>query len=143
MSHHERFEMLMMKAVDGLIAPDEEKELMAHTRSCSSCAEELAQFTSIKGLTDQIRERTLASNRVAPFRPPLVERMAQSLGILLIVGTLLVTLVTAFVMTLRDSGVPDVIKVSLAIAAAASVLITATLLTRRLKYSDPYEEIDR
>jgi len=144
-ANHQRYEELLMKAVDGLLSPSERRELDEHLQDCPSCAAELADFTEIKETTDAMTARILSDVAIESFRPSPQAKSVLSLGFaLLLVGGLLLLGYAAYLLAV-DAEVPLPIKIG-AGAMGAGTLVLAAYVARvraRALGRDPYEKIDR
>jgi anti-sigma factor RsiW len=144
-SNHERYEELLMKAVDGLLSPSERRELDDHHPDCPSCAAELADFTEIKETTDAMTARILSDVTIEAFRPSPQARSVLSLGFMLLLAGGLLLLGYAAYALFVDVEVPLPVKVG-AGAMGAGTLVLAAYVARvraRALGRDPYEKIDR
>ncbi|MBW2528320.1 MAG: zf-HC2 domain-containing protein [Deltaproteobacteria bacterium] len=142
---HQRYEELLMKAVDGLLAPAERRELDEHLEQCPDCAAELSDFTAIKETTDAMTERILADASIEPIRPSASAGAVLSLGfVLLLLGGLLLTGYAAFALFV-DPAVPLTVKLGTGAMGLGTLVLAAYVLRVRLRARgrDPYEEIDR
>lgn len=141
----ERWEILVNKAVDGVLSEDEERELEALVAGSAEREDELADLRAIKSATDGLRARIRASYQVEPARPsaPLRAWWAAlgavgALGLASVLGLALFALAS-------DPSAPRPLVWGVLAIAAALILALGTLAVRRLrtKTQDPYEEIDR
>lgn len=141
----ERWEILVNKAVDGVLSEAEERELEALLARSDERQGELADLRAIKDATDGLRERIRAAYRAAPSRtsPPLrvwwaALGAAGALGFVSVLGYALFALAT-------DASAPRPLAWGVLAMAAAAMLALGTLAVRRLRAQgrDPYEEVDR
>jgi len=145
MSEHERYETLLMKAVDGVITPDEQRVLNEHIAECGDCAAELHDFKDIKETTDAMTQRILQDAQIEPPREAGGARVVLSLSFLfLLVGALLLLGFAGYTFAVA-ADVPPVVKWGAALAAAGSLgLFGYAFRARwRARGRDPYSEIDR
>lgn len=141
----ERWEILVNKAVDGVLSPEEERELEALVARSDERRDELADMRAIKDATDGLRQRIRASYEAEPARPsaPLglwwaVLGAAGALGLASVAGHALFVLAT-------DGSAPRPIVWGVLAMAGAAMLALGTLAIRRARARgrDPYEEVDR
>jgi anti-sigma factor RsiW len=142
---HERYETLLVKAVDGLLTADEQRQLQAHLERCADCRAELRDFKQIKQETDAMRDRILMDARIEP--PRETRRLGAYLGLafMLLLAGGLVLLGFAAHRLLTDPQVPLLVKLGLGLAGLGGALLLAHLIRVRLRGlgKDPYREIDR
>jgi anti-sigma factor RsiW len=140
-----RTEILLMKAVDGVLSVDEERELDALLEAQPELAEELDDYRDIKEVTDAMTQRILADAHIEPPRPTAAARGAIGLGwSALLVGYVLLLGYGGYVLSL-DNDVPTTIKLGIGALAFGGLILFGYALRVRLRASgrDPYEEIDR
>lgn len=146
MSDHKRYETLLMKAVDGVISEAEREELEGHMVSCSSCREELDDFSELKATTDAMTARILAHAHIEPPRPGPATRAALSIAWLAMLSGLLLMLAFAGWAFARDPTVPDLIKIGAGLCGLGGAILLGYTLMLRFRARggrDPYQEIDR
>jgi anti-sigma factor RsiW len=142
---HERFEILLVKAVDEVITPQERRELDAHIQECESCREELADFVQIKRTTDSMTARILSDAAIEPPREPARTRAALGLGFFLMLAGALLLLGFAGYTLFSDAAVPLVIKVGTGVLGLGVLVLLVYVLKIRARAlrKDPYKEIDQ
>jgi anti-sigma factor RsiW len=141
---HEHYEMLLVKAVDGVLSADEQREFEEHLCGCSQCAAELADFHLIKETTDAMTTRILSDAHIEPPRERGAARLVLTTSfVLLLVGALLLIGFVAYSFAVA-TDVPIIIKIGAAAAAAGSLGLLGYVLRLRKRASgrDPYQEID-
>lgn len=142
---HERYEILLMKASDGVIADDERRDLEAHLSECARCRDELEDFRRIIGVTDSMRARILADVEIEPPRESRPTRLALGLSfVLLLIGALILVAFAGYGF-LSDAKIPLLVKVGAAVAAVGALGLLAYVFRIRLRAHrrDPYREIDQ
>jgi len=142
---HERYEILLVKVVDGLATDDEQRALDDHLATCQECREELADFTAIKETTDAMTQRILQDARLEPPREEGTRRIFLGLCFALIIGGLLLLAGFGGFQIFTDPTVPMLIRLGLGAAGIGALGLLAYLLKNRLlaRGGDPYEEIDQ
>lgn len=140
-----RWEVLVTKAVDGVISEEEERELEALVAASSERRDELADMRAIKDATDALRARIRASYEVEPPRAGAALRgwwallaVSAAAGAASAGGYVLWALAS-------DPSAPRPLTWGLIAIALAVSLALGTLALRRLRSHrrDPYGEIDR
>jgi len=145
MNTHESWELLLMKAVDGVLEPEERPLFDAHLAECQGCRDELADFNAIKGGTDQLRERILADARIEAPRPARAERRLIGLGTLLFVAGMVLLLGFSAYVFFADLNVPLPLKVALGLIGLGALVLFFFVARAKLRSLgvDPYNEIDQ
>lgn len=141
--NHETYEILLVKAVDDRLTPEEEALFQTHLQSCESCQEELADFKSVKKTTDTIRARILQDARVEPIKQSLAARSTFSLGLfLLFAGSIL--LIGGSLYQLMESDAPLWAKWGVGLGGTGLLVAFGQILVSRLRGQayDPYKDID-
>lgn len=142
---HERWEALMMRAVDGwLDDPADRRALNAHLLVCAECRAELDDFVTVKRTTDAMTARILADVRIEPLRPGPGARVALGTSFFLLACGAALLLGFAGWTFLSDAGVPAVVKLGATVAGLGGVGLLGYVLWVRARAAgrDPYEEID-
>jgi anti-sigma factor RsiW len=141
---HERYEILLVKAVDRVITADEQLELDAHLEECQSCRAELDDFVRIKETTDAMAARITNDAIIEPPREPAGVKAALGLGFFLLLAGALLLLGFAGYALFTDATVPLIVKVGAGgLGLGTLVLLAYVLRVRaRARRRDPYKEID-
>lgn len=143
-SQHERFEILLMKATDGVISAEEEHALQVHMQGCDGCKEEHEAFSEMKEMTDSMRERIMADARIESHGSN--GRRAWFLGsafVLLLVGLTALIGFAGYVFVL-DPAVSRFVKVAVGCLGLGALALFCYALFVRLRAlgRDPYEDVD-
>jgi len=142
---HERYEILLVKATDGLLDDAELAELEEHLSQCESCRDELHDFRLIKEATDAMSARILADADIEPPRESAATRGVLTIAfLLLLVGGALLYGVAAYLF-LRDPQVPLWARLGVGLGGAGALLLLGHVLRLCLRAwrRDPYREIDQ
>jgi len=144
MSDHERYEILLVKATDGVLSTEERGELDEHLAGCADCRAELADFNLIKETTDAMTARILADATIEPPREPGSARRILGLGFVLLLCGALLLLGFAGYTLFTDARVPLIVKVGAGALGLGVLVLSAYVaaLRRRAARRDPYKEID-
>jgi anti-sigma factor RsiW len=143
MSDHARYEVLLMKAVDGVIAADERAALDEHVASCASCRDELADFRSIKETTDTMKQRIALAAELSPAREIGARRaLVSSSFALLLLATVVLVGFAGYTFAF-DAHVRIIVKLGAALAAIGALGLLVHTLHARSRGRDPYQEIDQ
>ena len=140
-----RYEVLVTKAVDGVISADERTELDALVKADPERAAEMADFESFKAETDAMTQRILQSARSAPPRASSTTKAGLNISFGLIFAGLigLVSVMAYLFMTAPEISAP--IKVAAGVFGAGVTGLMFHVIKTRMAglKSDPYQEIDR
>ncbi|MBN1946754.1 MAG: zf-HC2 domain-containing protein [Bradymonadales bacterium] len=142
---HERYEILLVKAVDGLLSAAERQELDGHLQACATCRAELEDFHQIKETTDMISQRILEEAKIEPPRPTRAARRWLYTGFILVFAGILLLIGWALASLFLDPEVPSIIKVGSGLAGLGALMLFAwvAFIHIRGKRHDPYTEIDQ
>lgn len=145
MSTHEAWEILLMKAVDGVLDTDERTRFDAHLVGCERCRDEFDDFSAIKEGTDLLRARILADARIESPRPSPTQQRLFGLGTLMCVIGALILLGFSVFTFFADVGVPLPLKLGLGLVGLGGLILFLLVARTRLRAigSDPYSEIDQ
>jgi anti-sigma factor RsiW len=143
MSAHERYETLLMRAVDDVLSDEESAELDEHMTTCASCIEELADFRRIKETTNAMTQRILQDAKLQPPHESGATEAVISLSFLMLLAAALLLLGFAGYTFTIDTEAPMIVKVGAGLAAAGSLLLLGYVLRSRTRGNDPYKEIDQ
>jgi hypothetical protein len=145
MSLPPNYEALLMKAVDGLLSPEEKTELDAYLAEHPELAAELDDYSDIKETTDAMTTRILQDANIEPPRPTAPTKALLSGSFMLVLAGALLLLGFAGYQFAIDSEVPMLVKIGAALAGAGLLSIFGYTLRIRMRAAgrDPYEEIDR
>ena len=141
----ERYEMLVTKAVDGMITDEERQALEVMLNADPERAAEYADFLSIKTETDAMTQRILQSAQVAPPRESRGTKVGLNLSFGLIFAALAGLIAIEGCLFFAAPDVPMSIKVIGGIFGAGFAGLFFHVLRARLVglKNDPYQEIDR
>jgi len=139
-----RAEELVMRAVDGVLAEDEERELEDLLEQLPEYRDELRDYEEISAMTDAMTNRILADAQIEPIRPPASSRTLVSLSLLLLLCAFLVSTGFAAWGFLTDSGVPLLLKIAAAAGGLGllGLFVHVLRIRRRASGRDPYQKID-
>ncbi|MCA9548948.1 MAG: hypothetical protein KC933_02865 [Myxococcales bacterium] len=138
-------ETLLVKAVDGLLTPDEQARLDAYLAEHPEVGEALEDDMAIKAITDGWAQRIQADADIEPPRPSGPARVVLGTGMVLVVGAVTALMGFALWMTLRDPAVPMLVRAAVAAGAAGAAGLLGYVVKVRLRSlgRDPYREVDR
>lgn len=141
---HELYEMLLMKAVDGLLSTEEKSKLDEHLEGCAACRAELADFREIKKSTDVMTERILKDAEIEPPREGPGARSVLGVGFALLLAGALTLIGFGLYTLMSDSTVPMPIKAGTGAAGLGALVLLVYVARIRLRamHKDPYKEVD-
>lgn len=135
-------EILLTRAVDGLLSEAEAKRLEQLLAARPELAAELADHRAIKATTDAMTARILADAELAEPPPARVALRLATASV--IAGATMLAAVASY-LALTDASVPLALRIAIAAIIVGLLTTLAILLLRRLKTHrrDPYRQIDR
>ena len=141
----ERYEVLAMGAVDGVLTDSERQELAALVDDHPERAAELADFMTMKEATDAMRNRITASAQIEPPRPSAATKGTLNLGFALIWAGLIGLYGYGAYEFATDPTIPTWTKGAGGLLGAGLLILFFSALRTRLRglARDPYREIDR
>ncbi len=143
------YKLLMMKALDGEISPEEERELHAHLRGCSECRGEFQQFQQLKEQTMEIKKQVLPEAAWEDYWRRLYNRLERGLvWILISIGAVILLGYAAYqfvIETLSAADLPGIVKFGiLALVIGLAILLVSVIREKLLlRKHDKYKEIQR
>ncbi len=146
MSHdHERYEALMMAAVDGVLSAEQQHSWQQHLSQCDSCREEFEDFQHIKQVTDAMTERIRSHGSIEPPRPTSAGRAWLGISMWLVIAGVLIAAVFAGVSLWQNDTLSHWLKAALALITLGALGLFGYALRARVRAisRDPYTEIDQ
>lgn len=142
---HQRYETLLVMAIDGCLSPDEQTELDAHVAECDDCAAELADFRLIKETTDAMTTRILKDAEIEPPRPRGAARAWLVVSMLVMLAGALLWFGNVGYEIARAEDIPTFMKLGIGLVVLGGLGLFGYALKTRVRASgrDPYEEIDQ
>ncbi len=140
----QRLEHLMMKAVDGMLTPQEKFELDERLAQDPQAQQELQAFVDIKASTDALADRIFMDAALDPIErhAPLAVQKRESLGLALLGLGSAGLLGYGVYALLFKAALPLFLKLSFCGAGLGLALLFAQIAWRRMRTPDPYKEID-
>jgi ferric-dicitrate binding protein FerR (iron transport regulator) len=138
-------ETLLVKAVDGLLTPEEQARLDTYLAAHPEARAALEEDMEIKAITDGWVQRIQADADLEPPRPSGPARAWLGAGMALAVGAGAVLVGFALWMLLTDPEVPAVVRGAVAAGGLGGAALLGYVLKVRLRAlgKDPYREVDR
>ncbi len=143
--NQERYEILMVKVVDGVATPAERDELMSWVIDKPELRKELESHQAVKAVTDGWVERLLVDIAEDGVRDSGANKLGVGLGL----GALLVSALVLFGWGLGqlfvDPEIPLVVQLGVAGLALGSFLLLGVVVRGRLitRKTDKYEDVIR
>jgi len=141
---HELYEILLMKAVDGLLSAEEKSKLDEHLEGCAACRTELADFREIKKSTDAMTQRILRDAQIEPPREGPGARSVLGAGFALLLVGALTLIGFGLYALMSDPTVPVLMKAGTGAGGLGALVLLAYAVRIRLRAmrKDPYKEVD-
>ncbi len=141
--HDETYEILMVKALDGMLLPEEEEVWEAHLARCPECRQEFESFARTRDVMDEFRVRMLSEReqRLQSKPMPTSNRLAV---VLVVLGVLLMWGFSAWhVMVAPEVPWPLRLGHGLVLLGMTVGLLVVSRDRWRTLKTDPYAEVDR
>jgi hypothetical protein len=141
----ERFEMLMVKAVDDVASPAERDELMSHLKDKPELRAEYEAHLSLLATTQHLVSRLGHDLAVDANEADSGTRLVEGLGVFALVGGIVLLMLFGGFEFLRDPAIPLWPKVGAGLCGAGSLALLFSVIRGRLKIRphDPYKEVIR
>ena len=143
--NQERYEMLMVKVVDGVATPAERDELMSWVIDKPELRKELESHQAVKAVTDGWVERLMVDLAEDQVQKGAGHRVAVGVGL----GVLLTSVLAVFGWGMGelflDPEVPLAVQLGIAGSAVGFLILLGVVIRQRLitRKSDKYTEIVR
>jgi len=145
----ERFNLMVMAAIDGELGPDEKKEFEHYVRNYPECRDEWEQFKKVKEVTKQMKLKSPADETWDSYWLNVYNRIERGLGwIFLSIGTIIVLVYAAYqflIALFGDADVPVFVKAGIFLLVAGVIVLLISVARERffVRKSDPYKEVER
>ena len=147
---NEEIQQLMMKVVDGVASPDEEKTLAEAIRGNDSWESELRAFKKIKEVTENMQFKELPDSYWTGYWNGVYRRTERALAwVLISVGLMIVCAFTAYIGLSEFYADPEVgltLKIGVSAAVLGGIIMLVSILRERLfaRKRERYEkEVER
>jgi uncharacterized membrane protein len=145
----ERFNRLVMAAIDGELGPDEKEEFEHYVRSYPECRDEWEQFKKVKEVTKQMKLQNPPDEIWHSYWLNVYNRIERGLGwIFLSIGTIIVLVFAAYQFLIGlfgDANLPVIVKAGILLLVAGVIVLLISVARERFfaRKSDPYKEVQR
>ena len=145
----ERFNLMVMAAIDGELGPDEKEEFENYVRRYPECRDEWEQFKKVKEVTKQMKLKSPADETWDSYWLNVYNRIERGLGwIFLSIGTIIVLVYAAYQFLIGlfgDADVPVFVKAGIFLLVAGVIFLLISVARERffVRKSDPYKEVER
>lgn len=141
----QRREELFVRAVDGCLSAQDERELEAYLEDHPEARAELDDHQQIKDMTDAVVGRILATASIEPPRPTPATKGVLTVGLVLLLAGAVLLFGYALWGLFVAPETPTAIKAGTVLAGTGGLVLFALVFRSRLRAHghDPYKEIDR
>lgn len=145
----EKFQILLMKAVDGELSGEEEVEFEHFVHTYDSCKEEWQQFKHLKEVTRQMKFKSPPDELWDHYWTHVYNRLERGLAwIFLSIGTIILLIYGAFQAVeslILDNQVATIVKIAVLFVIAGLVILLVSVVREKFMIfrKDPYKEIKR
>ncbi len=143
--NQERFEILMVKVVDGAATPLEKEELMAHVADKPELARELESHQALKAVTDGWVDRLMADLAEDRQQRSVLNRLLVTVGVVLLLASSALPIGWGMFELFLDPQAPLLVKAAVGGTCIGTLsLLVAVIKWRMSTYKhDPYKEVKR
>lgn len=145
----DEFRILLMKAVDREITPEEEKKFKRYIQKYETCNKEWKEFKSLKEVTQQMRFRNPPDEVWDTYWEHVYNRLERGLAwVFVSIGTIILLTYALFQVAeslFRDSQLETIVKVAILFVIAGLVMLLVSVVREKIVLfkKDPYKEIKR
>jgi len=143
------YEGLMMGYLDNELDEQQKKKFTEHLDQCPDCKKELAEFTELKQLADEVALTEPTDELWQQYWKNIYNRFERTLGwILMSVAAIILLIYGGFKLIeeiIQDPTVDVVLKVGLVALIGGLAILFVSVLRERLylRKKDPYKDIRR
>ncbi|NLV30921.1 MAG: hypothetical protein GXY47_07160 [Acidobacteria bacterium] len=142
----EEIQRLMMKMVDGIASPEEERAMAEAIRGDERWGAELRAFRKIREVTETMRLEDLPDSRWDRYWEDIYRRTERALGwVLLSVGLMAVLGYAAWEALsgfFADPGVSGILKIGISLALSGGIILLVSIVRERL-FARKHERYER
>jgi anti-sigma factor RsiW len=142
----EEIQRLMMKMVDGIASPEEERAMAEAIRGDERWGAELRAFRKIREVTEAMRLEDLPDGRWDGYWEDIYRRTERALGwILLSVGLMAALGYAAWAALsgfFADSAVSGILKIGVSLALSGGIILLVSIVRERL-FARKHERYER
>ncbi len=145
----EKYQLLIMKKIDGEISPAEARELQAFLKTHPEQRRELEMFQQIKEDTSKMKKHLLPEMAWDDYWRQLYNRLERGFSwVLISIGAIIVLGYGAFEFVsefLADTGAPPLLKAGITALVLGGVILLISVIREKimLRKHDKYKEIQR
>lgn len=145
----QRFQTLLMKAIDGEISADEQGEFQRFIERDSACKKEWQQLKKLKEVTNSMNFKSLPGEAWDNYWLNVYNRIERGLAwILFSVGSIILLTYGGFKAVesiIADPKLAWIVKAGILLTVGGLVTLLASVIREKLftRKSDPYKEVQR
>ena len=148
-AENERFQTLLMKAVDGELNSDERSEFEEFIGKDSDCRKEWREMKKVKEVTKSMNFKSLPAEAWDNYWVNVYNRLERGLAwILFSIGTIILLTYGGFKAIesiIADPQLAGFLKAAILMVIGGSVILLVSVVREKLftRKSDPYKEVQR
>jgi len=145
----ERFQTLLMKAVDGELNSDEQTEFEEFVSNDADCRQEWQQMKKLKEVTNSMNFKSLPTEVWDNYWVNVYNRLERGLAwILFSIGAIILLTYSGFKAVesiIADPQLAGILKAAILMVIGGSVILLVSVVREKLftRKSDPYKEVHR
>lgn len=145
----QRFQTLLMKAVDAELASDEQTEFDRIISSSKDCQKEWQELKKLKEVTKSMRFKSLPNEAWDNYWVNVYNRLERGLAwILFSIGAIILLTYSGFKAVeeiIADPELEGILKAAILMLIGGSVILLVSVVREKLftRKSDPYKEVQR
>ncbi len=148
-AENERFQTLLMKAVDGELNSDEKTEFEEFISKDAGCRKEWQEMKKLKEVTNSMNFKSLPTEVWDNYWVNVYNRLERGLAwILFSIGAIILLTYSGFKAVesiIADPQLAGILKVAILMVIGGSVILLVSVVREKLftRKSDPYKEVQR
>ena len=148
-AENERFQTLLMQAVDGELSPDEQTEFEEFINKNGDCRKEWQQMKKLKEVTQSMNFKSLPTEVWDNYWVNVYNRLERGLAWMLFsIGAIILLTYSGFKAVesiIADPQLAGILKAAILMVIGGAVILLVSVVREKLftRKADPYKEVQR